>query len=126
MNEAIADASAILAYFAEEAGGQQLLEVGSLRICAVNYAEIIGRLSDWGLDDVAIHAALRDLTFTVDPFDDYRADVVGKLRRDPSVRRLSLGDRACLSLALRTGLPVLTADRAWADLELGVDVRLIR
>ncbi|HVY34181.1 MAG TPA: type II toxin-antitoxin system VapC family toxin [Caulobacteraceae bacterium] len=126
MNEAIADSSTVLAYFAREPGGEQLLQVGSLRICAVNFAEIVGRLADWGLDDVAIDAALRDLPLHVENFDSYRASVAAKLRRDPSTRRLSLGDRACLSLALRTGLPVLTADRAWAELELGVDVRLIR
>jgi PIN domain nuclease of toxin-antitoxin system len=39
---------------------------------------------------------------------------------------LSLADRACLALAMREGLPVLTGDRAWATLDLGVDVVLIR
>jgi ribonuclease VapC len=126
VNEAIADSSAILAYFAQEPGGEALLRVGSLRVCAVNFAEIVGRLADWGLDDVSIDAAFRDLAPRVESFDSYRAGVAARLRRDPSARRLSLGDRACLSLALRTGLPVLTSDRAWAGLELGVDVRLIR
>ena len=33
---------------------------------------------------------------------------------------LSLADRACLVLARRLGLPVVTADRAWAKLDLGI------
>jgi len=38
----------------------------------------------------------------------------------------SLGDRVCLALARRRGLPVLTTDKPWADLDLGIEVRLIR
>jgi PIN domain nuclease of toxin-antitoxin system len=39
---------------------------------------------------------------------------------------LSLGDRACLGLARRLGLPALTADRAWLDVNSGVEVQAIR
>lgn len=39
---------------------------------------------------------------------------------------LSLGDAACLATAMLRGAPVLTADRAWAELGLGVEVRLVR
>ena len=41
---------------------------------------------------------------------------------------LSLGDRICLALARRTGLPALTADRSWTEVAgpLGVTVELIR
>lgn len=41
---------------------------------------------------------------------------------------LSLGDRICLALARRTGLPALTADRSWlkAASALGVTVEVIR
>lgn len=41
-------------------------------------------------------------------------------------RGLSLGDRACLALGLRLKLPVITADRSWVGLRLGVTVREIR
>jgi ribonuclease VapC len=39
---------------------------------------------------------------------------------------LSLGDRACLTLAIERNLSVLTADRAWAGLGLPIDIHLIR
>jgi ribonuclease VapC len=41
---------------------------------------------------------------------------------------LSLGDRICLALARRSGLPALTADRSWLDIAaaLGVTVEAIR
>jgi PIN domain nuclease of toxin-antitoxin system len=41
---------------------------------------------------------------------------------------LSLGDRACLALARRQNVPVLTTDRAWVQAGplIGVTVKLIR
>jgi PIN domain nuclease of toxin-antitoxin system len=39
---------------------------------------------------------------------------------------LSLADRLCFALGLRMGLPVATADSAWADVDDGPDVLLIR
>jgi PIN domain nuclease of toxin-antitoxin system len=59
-------------------------------------------------------------------FDGPMALRAGKLRAAARSRGLSLGDRACLALAQREGLPALTADRAWAGLDIGVEVRLIR
>jgi PIN domain nuclease of toxin-antitoxin system len=41
---------------------------------------------------------------------------------------LSLGNRACLALALRQNMPMLTGDRIWAQAGplVGVTVQLIR
>lgn len=39
---------------------------------------------------------------------------------------LSLGDRACLSLGLRLGVAVLTSDRLWLNLNLGLDILAVR
>jgi ribonuclease VapC len=39
---------------------------------------------------------------------------------------LSLGDRACLALAILLRLPIYTSDRVWKKLALGVEIRLLR
>jgi ribonuclease VapC len=59
-------------------------------------------------------------------FDRALAMRAGLMRRATRAQGLSLGDRACLALAERLALPVLTADRVWADLDLGIEVVLIR
>ncbi len=53
----------------------------------------------------------------------YQAGLLSPLTKGAG---LSLGDRACLALAQRLGLPALTADRAWKDLSLGIEVQVIR
>jgi ribonuclease VapC len=53
--------------------------------------------------------------------------LAGALRQVDGGRLLSLGDRCCLALALRSDPPeVLTGDRAWAELDLPLDVELLR
>jgi PIN domain nuclease of toxin-antitoxin system len=39
---------------------------------------------------------------------------------------LSLGDRACLALAIALKAPVWTSDRSWKKLNIGVTVHLMR
>ena len=47
---------------------------------------------------------------------------------DPLTKKygLSLGDRSCLALAQQHKLPVLTADKVWKELELKINIQLIR
>ena len=51
---------------------------------------------------------------------------IANLRGATRAKGLSLGDRACLATGLRLGGPVITADRAWAAVNVGVTVQLIR
>lgn len=60
------------------------------------------------------------------PFDIQQAYATGLLRAATRSHGLSLGDMACLGLAVQLVIPVITADRVWADLDLGVEVRLAR
>lgn len=61
-----------------------------------------------------------------EPLSEQDAMRAARLRASTRKLGLSLADRCCLALASRLERPVLTADRAWADVDAGVDVRLIR
>lgn len=58
------------------------------------------------------------------PFDREDAEAAARLR--PATRNLGLGlgDRACLALAGRLGLPAVTGDRAWQRLDPGLGIRV--
>jgi len=59
----------------------------------------------------------------------YTADLAlqtAVLYPDTHQHGLSLGDRACLALALSTQATVLTADKVWAQLKLNLSITLTR
>lgn len=127
MTDVVLDASALLALILREPGGEQVgATLDGARISAVNLAEVVARLVDLGASAEAAGAAARRLGLAVVPFDGAAALRAGELRTDTRRCGLSLGDRACLALAEAAGLPVLTADRAWAELDLDIEVVLIR
>ncbi|MCY4454860.1 MAG: type II toxin-antitoxin system VapC family toxin [Chloroflexi bacterium] len=130
MSSWVLDASALIACVHHEPGEEVVtgaLLAGAV-MSSVNLSEVVARLSDAGMPAEDIHEALNSFELTIDPFDGEGAFAAGLLR--PSTRRagLSLGDRACLALAMRTGLPALTGDRAWRDVgsDLGVEVSIFR
>jgi len=127
MADWILDSSAVLAFLRGEPGGEVAeAALPSALISAVNLAEVVGRLVDNGSgEDDAARLAMRG-GFRVVDFDRALGLRAGALRLVTRHQGLSLGDRACLALAEREQLPVLTADRAWASLDIGVDIRLIR
>jgi PIN domain nuclease of toxin-antitoxin system len=123
----VLDASVILAVVLEEAGAENiypLMEAGL--ISAVNVAEVVARLQDYGIADEAIDIGLAELCLNIVPFDGGHAMIAGKLRAGTRKAGLSLGDRACLALAIAEEAVAVTMDRAWAKLDLPVQVQLAR
>jgi PIN domain nuclease of toxin-antitoxin system len=124
----VLDASALIALMYQEQGSEameQAIDEGAA-ISAVNVAEVAAKLNDAGMTDDDLREALDALDVAVYPFDRALAYRAGLLRVPTKAFGLSLGDRACLALAAELGLPALTADRAWAGLAVGIDIRLIR
>ncbi len=127
MNEWVLDASAALAVLKEEPGSEVVEQ--ALPACimsTVNLSEVLSKLGEFGIAGDAAWNAVAGLALTFVEFDTAAAREAASLR--PATRRLglSLGDRACLALGRTRGAPVLTADRVWTSLDLGVEVTSIR
>lgn len=127
MASIVLDASVILAHLGSEPGSERALEFfGDALISAVNLSEVIAKLAERGVDLGLARAALSRCGLQVVVFDEDLAERTGVLRPKTKALGLSLGDRACLALAERSALPVLTADKTWKDLDLPVEVQLLR
>lgn len=121
------DSSALLAIaFGEDGAEVAARALEGAVISAVNAAEVVTCYVDRGSSPDQAQRRFEDFGLAVRPFDEVLAMRTGSLREKTREYGLSLGDRACLSLAFRENAPVVTADRAWASLSLGLDVRLIR
>ena len=127
MASIVFDASVILAHLNDEPGsGPAAAFLGDAIMCAVNYSEIVAKLVERGASVSLIRPALSRYGLQVVPFDEDLAERAGGLRSKTRAYGLSLGDRACLALAERARLPVLTADRVWAELDLHIGVEVLR
>ncbi len=129
--KAVLDASALLAHLFDEPGNSVVIDAlgEGVVMSSVNVAEVLTKLAERG---IAADEALEQLGSTgvleaieVVDFGLRDACEVARLRQSTADLGLSLGDRACLALALQTGLPMLTADRQWTSLQ-SFHVRCIR
>ena len=60
------------------------------------------------------------------PFGAHQAFLTSFLRPYIQSHNLSLGDRACLAVALEEGYKVLTTNKQWKTLLLDISIQLIR
>ncbi len=123
----VVDASALLALLHAEPGAEtveEALENGA--ISTVNWSEVQQRSLASRIDVDDLRGDVEALGLEIVPFTVEDAEQAAALWGPTRHVGLSLGDRACLGLARRLGLPALTADRAWLELDLGVQVQTIR
>ena len=127
MIEWVLDASAVLAMFYREPGGDLAREsLADSILSSVNAAEVVTGLIGRGTPPEEASQMVRDLACQPIAVDTDLGLLAGELVVLTRSKGLSLGDRICLALAEREGVPALTADRAWAELGLNIKVSLIR
>ena len=123
----VLDASALLAFLFRESGHEPVAGViDDCCMSTVNLSEVLGRFARDGHDprDAAERIAASPIE-TV-PFVEDHAALTAALLPRTADNGLSLADRACLALAIQRQIPVMTADRAWSDIELPIPVVQIR
>jgi ribonuclease VapC len=127
VSEAVLDASALLAFLRREPGGDR---VGTLLdrsvMSAVNLSEVASKALDHGGTPDAVAHALARLPVRLVPFTPEDALLAASLRPATRHKGLSLGDRCCLALGVKSGLPVLTTEGQWRDLDVCAKVEVIR
>jgi len=127
VSEAVLDASALLALVNQEPGhGEVARTIPDAAISAVNLSEVAAKLAESGMPEEFIREALEGLAIDVHDFGRELAFQTAMLRPPTKHKGLSLADRACLALGQQLNLPVITADRVWKELDLEVEVKLVR
>lgn len=127
MSKFVLDASALLALLNNERGADLVKELlPDAMISAVNLAEVVTRLALLGMPGEQIRDTLALLGLNIEPFQEEQAFCAGMLAAQTHSLGLSLGDRACLTLANVTGATAVTADHIWNDLNIGVKIQLLR
>ncbi len=110
----VLDASATLAFLADEPGAATVaerLDAGDAYCSAANWSEVVQKLLRHQRNWQGARAAMTSFGMKVEPVT--RADAEWAAHRWRPDEGLSLADRLCLALGDRLGLEILTADRSW-------------
>lgn len=127
MSNVVLDASALLALLNDETGSDRVAEViPGAAISAVNLSEVVAKLTERGMPGQAVRRALAGIELEIHDFVEGSAFRTGFLRSSTRSLGLSFGDRACIALGQELGAPVLTTDRNWRDLAVGIEIQVIR
>ncbi len=120
MNKIVLDSSAILAIYYNEPGKKKvrsLLDKTEPLVTSVNLCEVFTKLLNDGLTAEAIGESFTALEIEVRNFDQFHAMQAAELRLPTKHLGLSLGDRACLGLALLEKAVAVTGDKSWSGLK---------
>ena len=123
----VLDSSALVALLLREPGhGTVAGRLAEACVSAVNISEVLARMSREGIAPRALLSRLAALGPSIVAFDQAQAVLASEMREQARSHGIGLADCCCLALAQLRNVPVMTADRAWKELNLSVEIVLIR
>lgn len=126
-NRIVLDASALLCLLNEELGADRVATVLTRSVIgATNLGEVVSKLRERGLTLAEVQEVLGGLHLDVRPLSTAQAMTIGDLRPATRPLGLSLGDRACLALAIELGAELYTTDAALVQVEVAIPVTNVR
>lgn len=127
MDDIVLDASAVIAFLAKEPG-TEIVErnLPFSVISTVNHMEIYSYFIRNGYTFNEAKQLIEPLNVEVVDYDVEQSQIAAQLLPKTKALGLSLADRACLALAKSRNLPVMTSDKMWKDLNIGVKIKLFR
>lgn len=126
--EYVLDSSALIALVSLEPGYQRVAElIGRSSMSAVNLSETVNKLIQKVPTIDAVRSLLAQLDLTVEEWSEDLAFRSAEFTRFNKSHGLSLGDRACLTLAKQLRATAVTSAQAWKRLpSLGVRIMIFR
>ena len=126
-SKVVLDASALLCLLNDEPGADRVVDVLTRSITGTaSLAEDVSKLRDRGSPLDEVREALGGLHLDVRSLTPAQALIVGDLRPATKALGLSLGDRACLALAIDLQAEMLTTDAPLASADVGITITNVR
>lgn len=123
----VVDASALLATIKGEQGSEFVEQrIADCCVSSINWAEVLQKMERNGIDAPVVESLLLALGLQIIDFTAADSRIAASLWELSKPLGLSLADRACLATAIRLHCPVITADKVWKMLNIGVETHLIR
>ncbi|MCZ2340453.1 MAG: type II toxin-antitoxin system VapC family toxin [Bacteroidales bacterium] len=123
----VLDASAVICLVRRERGWEQVAAYGSdCLLSAVNLVEVAYHLTRHGFPLEDVSPIICPLIGRIVPFDTDLALLASSVHLKTRTHGLSLADCACLALGISQQTAVVTADKKWSQLRLGVKTVQIR
>ena len=127
MKSVVLDASALIAAMYLEKGADLVKKhIDNALISTVNLTEVIENMLSRGVLVSDARKIIDELSIKTIDYTEEHTFIAAGLRKPNKHKGLSLGDRACLALAMAEKLTVLTADKAWKDIDIDIKIQLIR
>lgn len=123
----VLDASAVIAFLKSEPGAEIVAKhLQRSCISTVNLLEVLEKSTRQKQSVDKVVRLLRGWQVEFAPFDEQQVHAATQIKLQVGNADVSLADRACLALGTVRRLPVLTSDRLWSKLKVGIEVIQIR